>query len=305
MSRPPWSGVGIGGWPGPTEPSPLERRIDSASSATGRVTTIFTSASESRPPQFRRAQARRSGRSGRAQRAHVGAACEGWYPLHAAARNAAADTSRKAAVSGSDHQRHARRARSRGKAGPLAGWGRWLARDLIRGAGRRDHARGHLEATARDGAASRTKSRDRARLPPDRHARPERARKWRVRYRLSPALARVRSRRGARHRRGVTGPRARGRLCVLDDASGDLPVLRVVDRYRMAPEEDLLQRPAGARAQSDLGLRACESPRADVRVRASDGGSRQRLRSRGPDRRWALGMVAAPRWRAGGLRRPP
>src|SRR2546428_315225 len=53
------SAVGIGGSPGPTATSPLERRIASASSAIGRVTTIFTSASESMPPQFRRAQTRR------------------------------------------------------------------------------------------------------------------------------------------------------------------------------------------------------------------------------------------------------
>src|SRR2546430_6919888 len=129
MSRTTSSAVGIGGSPGPTETSPLERRIDNASSATGRVTTIFTSASESMPPQFRRAQARRSGQSGRAQRAHVGAACEGGYPLHAAARNAAADTSRKAAGSPSDYQPHPPKARSPGETGPLAGGGGGAGRE--------------------------------------------------------------------------------------------------------------------------------------------------------------------------------
>src|SRR5438874_2600130 len=81
--------VGMGGSSGPTVTSPLGRRIASASSAIGRVTTIFTSASESMPPQFRRAQTRRGGRGGRAQRTHVGAPREGGHPVHPAAGLAA------------------------------------------------------------------------------------------------------------------------------------------------------------------------------------------------------------------------
>src|SRR2546423_10474823 len=47
-----------------------------------------------------------------------------------------------------------------------------------------------------------------------------------------------------------------------------------------------------------MGLRSGEGPRADLRVRAPHGRPRERMRARRAHRRWALGMVTVPRWRA-------
>src|SRR5438309_4126565 len=128
--RPTSSAVGIGGSPEPTTTSAFERRIASASSAIGRVTTIFTSASESMPPQFRRAQTRRGRRGRRSQRAHVGAPREGGHPIHAPAGHAAEDQSRQAAVLRSDYEWDSRRARARRKARDFGGRRKRLGGEL-------------------------------------------------------------------------------------------------------------------------------------------------------------------------------
>src|SRR5207247_8133090 len=73
----------------------------------------------------------------------------------------------------------------------------------------------------------------------------------------------------------------------------------------MAPEEDLLQRPPGAGASADMGLRPREGPRPDVRVRPPHRRSCERVRRRRSLRRWALGVVTALRRWARRLRRCP
>src|SRR5919201_2089974 len=297
------SAVGMGGSSGPTFTSPLVRRIASASSATGRVTTIFTSASESMPPQFQRAQTRRRRRDRRAQRAHVGTSGEGRHSVYAAAGRAAQDARWKAPLPRSHHERHPRGGRARWKTRPLARRRRGLGRGPLRRARRGDDPRRHLEAPARDGAAACAKPRHRARVPPGRHARPERARERGVRHRLSPALARLRPGCPSRDRGGGSHPRRGWDLRLFDDAPRDVPHVRIVDRLRVAAEEALLQRSARAGAPTDLGLRPREGARPDVRVRAPDGRPRQRVRGSRADRGRAMGMVAALRRRPGGIRR--
>jgi hypothetical protein len=255
------------------------------------------------PPQFRRGKTRRGRRGGRAQRAHVGASREGRHPVHASAGHAAAHKSGKAPVSRSHHERDARRRRPRRKARAFTGRRRRLGRDPLRRARRGDDACRHQQEADRDGAPSRAEPRYRARLSADGYARPERSRQWRVRRRFSSALACVRTERRPRDRRGHTHPRRGRAIRVFDDASGDVSLLRVVDRKRMAAEEDVLQRPAGAGARADVGVRTREGPRTDVRVRAPHGRSRQRMRRSGTYRRWAVGVVTALRRWTRGVRR--
>ena len=100
-------------------------------------------------------------------------------------------------------------------------------------------------------------------------------------------------------------PRAARRCASWSTADCALPVLRVVDRQRMATEEDLLQRSTRARPRSDVGVRPGEGARADIRVRAPHGRPHQLLRACRPRGRWSLGMVAPPRGRTCGLRRCP